>query len=48
MCAPVSATIVNGATSTTFATSLLINQVLAALTILSVVGYKALKVIKSI
>jgi len=48
MCAPVSATIANSVTSASFATSLLINQVLALAAILSVMGYKVFRIVKSI
>ncbi len=48
MCAPISATIANSVASASFATSLLINQVLAVITILSIVGYKVFRIVKSI
>ncbi len=48
MCAPVSATIASSVTSTSFAASLLMNQILAAVMILSIVGYKVVKIVRSV
>jgi hypothetical protein len=47
MCAPISAT-VGGVTSTSFATTLLINQILAVATLISVLGYKLVRIVKSL
>ncbi len=48
MCAPISAT-VGGVTSTSsFATALLINQILAVATLISVLGYKLVRIVKAL
>ncbi len=46
MCAPISATVGGSVSSLAFATSLMLNQVLAAVTILAFVGYKIVKIAK--
>ncbi len=45
MCAPISTT-VSSVTSSSFATAMLTNQILAITTILSVIGYKLAKILK--
>ncbi len=48
MCAPVSATVGGSVTAMSFATTMLINQILAIVGILTVVGYKVVKTVKSL
>ncbi|GEM_PF-1759953 len=48
MCAPVSATIGGGVSSLSFATSMLLNQILAIATILAFVGYRVARIAKSL
>ncbi|WP_457549349.1 hypothetical protein [Archaeoglobus sp.] len=47
MCAPISTT-VGSLTSTSFATTLLFNQVLAVATLISIFGYKLVRIVKSL
>ncbi len=46
MCAPISATVASSISSASFATSVLINQILAFVAIVSIFGYKVAKIVK--
>lgn len=48
MCAPISATVGGGVITTSFATTVLFNQILAIIGILGAIGYRVVKIVKSL